>query len=232
VTAFLYLGLLYSRLNRVDDAIAVYKELLSFEQEKSEIYLYLASAYIHKKEYASAEVILRNAIERFPDNEDLLFNLAVVFEKTNRFDEMEQSLKKVIALNPDHAEGLNYLGYSYADKGIHLEEAFLLVHRALELKPESGYIMDSLGWVYYKSGKYPEALGTLLKAADLVQDDPTILEHIGDVYHAIGETGKARQYWEKSLSMHEKGEDNTLQERVMEKIKSIEGRDGQAGEKK
>jgi predicted negative regulator of RcsB-dependent stress response len=75
-------------------------------------------------------------------------------------------------------------------------------------------------------------LDLLLKAAEIVQDDPTILEHIGDVYRAIGEAGKARAYWEKSLDFYEKGEDETLKERVMKKLKEIEYGDGQTGERK
>jgi tetratricopeptide (TPR) repeat protein len=219
-------------LNRDDEAIAIYEELLSFEKEKPEIYLYLASTYIHKKDYGKAEGILKDAIGRFPDNDDLLFNLSIVFEKTGRFNEMDTCLKKVIDLNPEHAEALNYLGYSYADKGIHLEDAYSLIQRALALKPESGYIMDSLGWVYYKSGKYPEALEMLLKASEIVKDDPTILEHIGDVYLAIGVTEKAQEYWAKSLGYHEKGEDEGLKERVVQKIKEVGYRDGKTGETK
>jgi tetratricopeptide (TPR) repeat protein len=92
--------------------------------------------------------------------------------------------------------------------------------------------MDSLGWVYYKSGKYPEALEMLLKASEIVKDDPTILEHIGDVYLAIGVTEKAQEYWAKSLGYHEKGEDEGLKERVVQKIKEVGYRDGKTGETK
>jgi tetratricopeptide (TPR) repeat protein len=99
---------------------------------------------------------------------------------------MVKYLKKVIEINPKHADALNYLGYSYAERGINLEEAQSLIRRALELKPDSGYIMDSLGWAYFKLGKYDEALKHLLRAAELVKDDPLVLEHIGDVYKLMG----------------------------------------------
>ena len=121
LNAFLYMGFLYSKLDRDDDAIAVYEEVLSFEKEKPEVYFYLSTIYIHKKDYAKAEKILKDAITRFENNDDLNFNLAIVYEKAKRFDEMTGYLKRAIEINPKHAEALNYLGYSYAEKGINLE---------------------------------------------------------------------------------------------------------------
>jgi tetratricopeptide (TPR) repeat protein len=133
---------------------------------------------------------------------------------------MVRYLKKVIEINPKHADALNYLGYSYADKGINLEEAHSLITRALELKPDNGYIMDSLGWVYFKSGKYDEALKHLLRAAELVKDDPAVLEHIGDVYKLMGFKGKAKEYWGKAVEFHEKEEG--IKERIEKKIQDLQ----------
>jgi tetratricopeptide (TPR) repeat protein len=211
---------LYSKLERDDDAIALYEELLDFEQEKPEIYLYLALVYLRKKEYNAAEEVFTDALSRFPENDDLNFNLAILYEKTGRFDDMVQYLKKVIEINPEHADALNYLGYSYVDKGIHLDEAYILIKKALELKPNNGYIIDSLGWLYFKLGNYDEALEKLLKAAELTKDDPVILEHIGDVYYSMGVAEKAREYWEKALAIPEK-EEGVL-ERVEKKIQDLQ----------
>ncbi|MCX5718839.1 MAG: tetratricopeptide repeat protein [Nitrospirae bacterium] len=142
-----------------------------------------------------------------------------MFEKTNRFDEMVISLKKTIEINPKHADALNYLGFSYADKGINLEEARLLINKALELKPDSGYIIDSLGWVYFKMGNYDEAMKILQRAAEMVKDDPVIYEHIGDVYSSKGLKERAKEFWEKSLELQEKEEG--LKERVEKKIQEL-----------
>jgi Flp pilus assembly protein TadD len=81
--------------------------------------------------------------------------------------------------------------------------------------------MDSLGWVYFKSGKYHEALKVLLKAAETVKDDPVVLEHLGDVYDKLGLREKARESWERSIEFHQKGEDENLKKRVEEKIKDL-----------
>ena len=199
----------------------MYEEILSFEKEKAEGYLYLAVTYLHKKDYAKAEAVLRDALSRFENDDDLNFNLAIALDKTKRFDEMVQYLKRAIEINPKHADALNYLGYSYAERGIHLDEAYLLVTRALEIKPDNGYIMDSLGWVYFKSGKYDEALKTLLRAAEIVKDDPTVLEHIGDVYNALGFKEEAKEYWTRSVEFQKKGEDEDLRERVERKLKGV-----------
>jgi Flp pilus assembly protein TadD len=212
------LGYLYSKLDRDEDAIGLYREILSFEQKKPDVYVSLAVTYIHKEDYRAAEAVLKDALSRFKDNEDLLFNLAIVCEKEKRFAEMEAYLRKLIEINPDHANALNYLGYSYAEKGIHLEEAQALIQRAVALKPDNGYILDSLGWVFFKSGNTEEGLKTLLKAAELVKDDPTVFEHIGDVYHAMNVKDKAIEYWKKAIEFDKKGEDEGLKERVKKKI--------------
>ena len=128
-------------------------------------------------------------------------------------------LKRTIQLNPNHADALNYLGYSYADKGINLEEALSLIKKALELKPDSGYIIDSLGWVYFRLGKLEEALNTLKKALGLVKDDPILHEHIGDVYEAMGNHKDAINAWTEALKFHEKEEG--LKDRVDKKIESV-----------
>ena len=126
-------------------------------------------------------------------------------------------MKEVLVLQPDHANALNYLAYTYADLGIHLDEAEKLVQKALALKPEDGYITDSLGWVYYKQGRYREALTYLLKAAELVKDDPTILEHVGDAYQKLGQKEKAIEFYRQSLKFRE-----TDRDAVIEKIKLLE----------
>jgi tetratricopeptide (TPR) repeat protein len=139
---------------------------------------------------------------------------------------MVKYLKKVIEINPQHADALNYLGYSYAEKGVNLEEARSLISKALDLKPDNGYIIDSLGWVYFKLGQYDEALKTLLKAAEIVKDDPVIFEHIGDVYNSKGLNDKARAFWEKAIELNKKEEglkenEEGLKERIEKKIQNL-----------
>jgi tetratricopeptide (TPR) repeat protein len=123
-------------------------------------------------------------------------------------------------LNPDNAEALNYLGYTYADHGIFLEEAEELVSKAARLRPEDGYIVDSLGWVYFKQGRFPEAARELERAGSLVPDDPVILEHLGDAYRQLGQGARALEVYRKALEKAKEEDRN----RIDEKIRALEKR--------
>ena len=173
--------------------------------------------YEEKEAYEKALELLKRAVAVDPENERAYFRLGVVYDKLTRKDDSIAAMKQVIDLKPDHANALNYLGYTYADLGIHLDEAEELVKKALALKPDDGYITDSLGWVYYKQGRYQDALTLLLKAAELVDDDPIILEHVGDTYWKLGQTDKALEFYKKSLSLRE-----TDRDVIMEKIQRLE----------
>jgi tetratricopeptide (TPR) repeat protein len=104
-----------------------------------------------------------------------------------------------VKLEPDNANALNYLGYTFADMGVNLDEAEQLIRKALEHKPGDGYITDSLAWVYYKRGAYEKALQLLEKAIEVVPDDPIIREHLGDVYDKLGMTEKALDSYRQSI---------------------------------
>ena len=171
------------------------------------------------KDFSKAEEMMKIALGISPEDEGILFNLAVVYEKVKKFDEMFSYLQKTLEVNPDHVDALNYLGYSYADRGINLDKALDLVKKAVELAPASGYIRDSLGWVYFKKGLFNEALKEILKASEIEKDDPVIFEHLGDVYKNMDNKEAAIKAWEKSLEFHEKEEG--LKERIEEKIENL-----------
>jgi tetratricopeptide (TPR) repeat protein len=207
----------YSDDGQVDKAIATLETALTHDPDSPDFLVYLASMYEEKKAYDKALALLKHAIEVDPENERAYFRLGVVYDKMDRKEDSIAAMKQVLALKPDHANALNYLGYTYADLGIHLDEAEKLVQKALTLKPDDGYITDSLGWIYYKQGRYQEALTYLLKAAELVKDDPIILEHVGDAYRELGQNEKALEFYRNSLKLREKDKDA-----VIEKIKLLE----------
>ena len=136
-----------------------------------------------------------------------------------RFDDMFKFLKKTLEIDPDHVDALNYLGYSYADRGIKLDEALELIKRAVILSPKSGYIRDSLGWVYFKKGMYKEALQEIKKATEIEKKDPVIFEHLGDVYKNLKNKKAAIKAWEKSLEF--RGDEKGLKERIEGKIEDL-----------
>jgi tetratricopeptide (TPR) repeat protein len=129
----------------------------------------------------------------------------VVQDKLGKLDQVIAAMEKVIALDPKHATALNYLGYTFADRNMRLPEAEKLVLRALEIRPDDGYFLDSLAWVHFRKGDYPRAEEELRRALKLVPDDPVILEHLGDVLQAQGRDEEAAARFEKAIAKgHEK----------------------------
>ena len=111
----------------------------------------------------------------------------------------EADLKHALELSPDQPLVLNYLGYSWIDKGQNLQEALKMIQRAVELRPNDGYIVDSLGWAFYRLGNLPKATQFLERAIELLPEDPTINDHLGDVYWRAGREAEARYQWRRAL---------------------------------
>jgi len=141
-----------------------------------------------------------------PDREELYFTLAVAYEKQGKRDDMISALKKTLEIKPDHADALNYLGYTYAEAGENLDEAISLIRRALLIKKDSGYILDSLAWAYYQKGMYQEAHEIMVKAMSKADDDPVMREHYGDILLKLGKKDKAREQWIHSLELDPKNQ--------------------------
>lgn len=142
---------------------------------------------------------------------DLLFALGAAYERSGKVDKALETFEEILAVSPDHAQSLNYLGYMLADRGERLEYALNLISRAVELDPNSGAYLDSYGWVYYRLGNYDLALQYLEQAAQFVTD-PVIFDHLGDTYDATGEHDDAREWWQKALELQP--ENNLIREKL------------------
>ena len=164
-----------------------------------DIITYLASFYEEDHNFNKAISLLKRGIENSPQNTALLFRLGIVQDKAGLRDQCFATMKKVIRIDPENASALNYLGYSYADLGIRLDEALTLLKKAWAIRPDDGYITDSLGWVYYKMGDMDKAVKYLEKAAGLTSFDPTITEHLADAYKKSGNRKKALETYKKAL---------------------------------
>ena len=151
------------------------------------------------KQWAAAYEVLGEAVDRFPNDTDLLYEQAMMAEKLARYDDMERLLRKVIEIKPEHAHAHNALGYSLADRGVRLPEARQLVQRALELMPGDPFIADSLAWVEFRSGNNAEAL-RLLRQAYAARPDTEIGVHLGEVLWVAGQQDEARRIWRESRS--------------------------------
>jgi len=145
--------------------------------------------------------VLNRALAIIPNDEETQFYLGVIYDKAGLYEESIKAMQAVLKINPQNADALNYIGYTYADRGINLDEAEKIIKKALALKPNDGYIMDSLGWVYYKKGQYEKAAKELEKAVKYAPQDPVIAEHLGDAYLKNNLPKKAIEMYNKSLKL-------------------------------
>lgn len=151
--------------------------------------------------YQEAFDVLGRALDKMPDYPDLLYDHAMAAEKVNRLDVLEQNLRKLITMRPDHAHAHNALGYTLADRNERLDEARALIETAMRLAPEDPFIMDSMGWVLYRQGHVQEALD-FLKRAHAARPDPEIAAHLGEVLWVSGKRDEARELWSGVLKTH------------------------------
>jgi tetratricopeptide (TPR) repeat protein len=169
--------------------------------------------YFQAERYDESLAAFNGAIKINPKNPDFHYNLGQLFDKMDKFNEMEKEMQTSIELEPNYANALNYLGYSYADKNIKLKEAEDLINRALKVRPNDGFIIDSLAWVYYRQGNFDKAIGELKKALVFVPDDPTIHEHLGEAYYKKNVKPEAREEFLKSIEM------NPANQKLIERFK-------------
>ena len=197
----LHLGILLYRLTRYDEAVQHLTRAAGLKPGDSEVHLLLGLSYLQANEFERATSAFEKGLEYHPNDEDLRFNLGAAYDKLDRFPDVVREMEAVLALNPDHTDALNYLGYSYADRGINGEEAVELTRRAVALKPDNGAYVDSLGWALFKVGKVAEALRELQRAAELVEDDPVIFEHLGEIYLIQEHRDAAKAAWVRALQL-------------------------------
>ncbi|SFL60405.1 tetratricopeptide repeat protein [Nitrosomonas communis] len=176
---------------------------LTPENEQQRAQLVLAEAQLLREVNAHYEVfkLLDKNLEKFPDQPDLLYDRALAADKIGKFDIVEKDLRKLIELRPDNAHAYNALGYSLAERGLRLPEALALIKKAVELSPEDPYIMDSLGWVYYRMGNFSEGLN-YLNLAFATRPDPEIAAHLGEVLWVKGAKEDAEKVWRSALEAH------------------------------
>ena len=131
----------------------------------------------------------------------LLYTRGIALERSKQWPRAEADFLAALEFEPEQPYVLNYLGYSWVDQGINLERAQKMIERAVELRPNDGYVVDSLGWVLYRLGKFAGAVRELERAVELRPEDPIINDHLGDAYWRVGRRQEARFQWRRSLSL-------------------------------
>lgn len=188
-----------ARQGKLDDARKRLQRLsnLSPEQQAAAIQAE-ASLLSQASRHLDAFYLLKDAVESLPNSSDLVYDYAMVAERVQRFDVMEQQLRKLILIKPDFAQAYNALGYTLADRNERLDEAQTLIEKALALTPNDHFILDSMGWVQYRLGRLDQALDFIRRAYE-VQPDPEIAAHLGEVLWQQGHKTEALSTWENAL---------------------------------
>jgi tetratricopeptide (TPR) repeat protein len=215
----MHMAVILEKMGKYDEAVERLRHAIELDRTESDLYRFLAAVYEAKEEYDKAIETIKEGLKYDAKNTDLIFRYGVILDKSGDKEGSIEQMRNILLLDPNHADSLNYIGYTYAEKGINLDEALELIQRALKIKPNSGYIIDSLGWVYYQQGQYQKALASLEKAFSLISDDPTIAEHLGDVYQKINNLSKSLEMYEKAIEL--KHQDQEVIREKIEKIKQM-----------
>ena len=186
-----------------DQAIEDVKSLLKGGPDDREVYITLGQMYTRLKRFDDAQAALQKAEElstKADDKEYVDFLRGSSYERQKKFDLAEQMFRKVLASDPQNAMTLNYLGYMLADNGTKLDEAISMIKKAVDLDPANGAYLDSLGWAYFRQGKYDQAEEQLTRASQKMASDPTVQDHLGDLYAKTGRLKLAATHWERALN--------------------------------
>ncbi|GAB4556283.1 MAG: tetratricopeptide repeat protein [Ruegeria sp.] len=193
-----------ARMGKTDAAAEVLENLAARQPDLPSVHVALADLQRRQENYAAAVTAYDRAIELTEANSGgnwfLYYARGISHERLKNWDKAEADFRKALELNPDQPQVLNYLGYSLVERQEKLDEALEMIQRAVAAQPDSGYIVDSLGWVLFRLGRYDEAVGHMERAVELMPVDPVVNDHLGDVYWAVGRLREAETQWKRALS--------------------------------
>ncbi|MEX0344854.1 MAG: tetratricopeptide repeat protein [Rhizobiaceae bacterium] len=204
--AEMQLGLNLADVDRHDEAVEHLNALLDADPEEMRTYLALGGVHGSRKDYAAAAEIYDRAVEVIgtPSREhwNIFYQRGIAYERQKKWEQAEPNFLKALELRPDQPQVLNYLGYSWVDMNMNLEKGLDMIARAVALRPNDGYIVDSLGWAYYRLERFDDAVRELEKAVSLKPDDPILNDHLGDAYWRAGKKLQAVFQWNHARDMN------------------------------
>lgn len=195
----------YNQQDNSEKAFELMEAILAEHPDDTVVRVSLGDMYIAHDRHGDAlkhyDIAVKSLGQAKPQNWYLLFSRAIAYERLGRWDEAEADFLHALTLNPNEPQVLNYLGYSWVDRGKNFNQARRLIERAVVQRPNDGAIMDSLGWVLYLIGEYGEAAEKLQRAVELLPNDPLINDHLGDAYWMVGREIEARFQWRHALTL-------------------------------
>jgi tetratricopeptide (TPR) repeat protein len=209
--AQIQLALNLDSLDRTDEAKAQLEKLIAANPTDLEAIMALGNVLRGRKQFAECADVYSKGVDTITKPEKsnwvIYYFRGICFERSKQWAKAEADLKRALELFPDQPHVLNYLGYSWIDQGINLDEGMTMIKRAVEQRADDGYIVDSLGWAYYRLGHMDEAVKQLERAVELKPEDPTINDHLGDAYWRVGRMLEARFQWSHARDLKPEPED-------------------------
>src|ERR1700685_1788116 len=198
--------------DRSEEAIKILKGVAAEDPKDVEAIMALGNIERGRKKFADCTVTYTQGLAAIPEPNEktnwvYYYYRGICEERSKQWSKAEVDMRKALELQPEQPHVLNYLGYSWIDQGINLDEGMAMIKRAVEQHPDDGYIVDSLGWAYYRIGNYEEAVKNLERAIDLKPEDPTINDHLGDAYWGVGRTLEAKFQWAHARDLKPEPED-------------------------
>jgi tetratricopeptide (TPR) repeat protein len=219
--AQIQLALNLDALDRTDEAKASLEKIIAANPGDLEAIMALGNVQRGRKQFAECGDVYSKGVDTLTKTEKanwvIFYFRGICYERSKQWAKAEADLKKALELYPDQAHVLNYLGYSWIDQGINLDDGMRMIKRAVEQRADDGYIVDSLGWAYYRLGNIEEAVKHLERAIELKPEDPTINDHLGDAYWRIGRELEARFQWSHARDLKPEPEDLI---KIEQKLKS------------
>ncbi len=218
-------------LGRTEEAVAELRAMAAERPDRSDALMSLGRLLRFKERWVDAATAYDEAIARIGEPEQrhwrAFYARGIALERSKQWERSERDFLGALELEPDQPFVLNYLGYSWVDQGVYLDRALKMIERAVELQPNDGYIIDSLGWALYRLGKFEEGVTHLERAVELRPDDPTINDHLGDAYWRVGRRVEARFQWRRALSLEPEEEETvaTIQEKLFDGLSPGAGAD-------
>lgn len=215
--AILMLVRLYQEENKLAGAVEILEHAIQVSSSRHQSFFFLLAALHYKhKEPQKGVAVFERAVQIFPGESRVWFEYGLYMDRLGQQKVAMSHMIHVLDLDPDDPYALNYVGYTWADADIKLDQALDYVSRAVAARPEDGFVRDSLGWVYYKRGDFKQAVVELVKASAMQPEDPTINEHLGDAYVETGELAKAAERYQKAVELYKDAKKRALARRKLE----------------
>jgi tetratricopeptide (TPR) repeat protein len=198
--ALSHIGFIYLQNDRLDDAITLLESRRAEGEPRPQVYHYLSSLYMADDQNEKAVSTVTEGVQSYPDNVELHYQKGLVLERSGRHDEAAEAMRKVLAIDDEHAEALNFIAYGHALENRSLDEALEYAERAYRLDP-APHILDTLGWVYYRLGRFTDALKAIKDASRQLSEDAVVFEHLGEIHLVLGNRKEARAAFERALEL-------------------------------